>query len=387
MQIPVILHANSTVSGQKPGATPAAGDAPGGGAFNQMLSRQMAEHRSAGNAGQARMAASASDAGKAREKNISGKPAAMDEASRSRNIGTKSPDNTPPGTDAVATKDTEGKPVTDANPAALSATELLAMVADSLALSTAPGVTGNAALEAAGTAPPAIAAAGSARLLAAIGHDQAAQPKQAGADTGQADFAAALELAGGQQQAAERITELTVQVPGQALTEVSGMVPQIQQGGLDMAQAAAGKPVERLAPPVGTPAWDQAIGQKVVWMVAGAQQSASLTLNPPDLGPLQVVLHVSNGQADASFFAAQPEVRQALEAALPRLREMMHDAGVELGQATVSAGMADQHQAGEPAPERSARNPGHADAQNETEPQVARLLPAIGRQGMVDTFA
>ena len=45
-------------------------------------------------------------------------------------------------------------------------------------------------------------------------------------------------------------------------------------------------------------------------MTAGALQTASLTLNPPNLGPLQVVLNVTHDQATASFFAAQPEVRQ-----------------------------------------------------------------------------
>ena len=92
-----------------------------------------------------------------------------------------------------------------------------------------------------------------------------------------------------------------------------------------------------LAPSVGTTAWGQALGDKIVWMTAGAVQTASLTLNPPNLGPLQIVLNLTNDQATASFFTAQPEVRQALEAAFPKLREMMNEVGIQLGQATVSA--------------------------------------------------
>nr|USX17299.1 flagellar hook-length control protein FliK [Oxalobacteraceae bacterium OTU3CAMAD1] len=68
-----------------------------------------------------------------------------------------------------------------------------------------------------------------------------------------------------------------------------------------------------------------------------------MELNPPDLGPLQVVLSVNKDQATAAFSSAQPEVRQALEAALPKLREMMSEAGIQLGSATVSAGMSDQN--------------------------------------------
>lgn len=121
------------------------------------------------------------------------------------------------------------------------------------------------------------------------------------------------------------------------LPGVAANVAPVQNAAMQAAHAA-----DRLTPRVGTPAWDQAIGQKVVWMVAGEQQSASLTLNPPDLGPLQVVLNVSNSQANATFIAAQPEVRQALESALPKLREMLEEAGIQLGQASVNSGEPNQ---------------------------------------------
>jgi flagellar hook-length control protein FliK len=71
-------------------------------------------------------------------------------------------------------------------------------------------------------------------------------------------------------------------------------------------------------------------------MVSQQHQLAELNLNPPDLGPLQVVLSVNNDQASAAFVSQNPEVRQALEAALPRLKEMMAESGINLGNATVS---------------------------------------------------
>ncbi|OYW37715.1 MAG: hypothetical protein B7Z35_09200 [Hydrogenophilales bacterium 12-61-10] len=143
-----------------------------------------------------------------------------------------------------------------------------------------------------------------------------------------------------------------------------------------------------LAPSVGSTAWNQALGEKIVWMTAGALQTASLTLNPPNLGPLQVVLNVTNDQATASFFAAQPEVRQALEAALPKLREMMNEAGIQLGQATVSA---EQQQQQQNEANREARRigPAYPGAGNVDESTIQSLpLPTrhAGR-GLVDTFA
>jgi flagellar hook-length control protein FliK len=155
---------------------------------------------------------------------------------------------------------------------------------------------------------------------------------------------------------------------------------------LNKTQAATTHAAEALTPPVGTQAWDQAVGQKVVWMVAGAQQSASLTLNPPDLGPMQIVLNVSNSQANATFVTAQPEVRQALEAALPKLREMLGEAGIQLGQANISAGTP-QHGNN---PEQREKSSSRHIAQNDTIDQTTSVpRSTVIRQGlgMVDTFA
>jgi flagellar hook-length control protein FliK len=74
----------------------------------------------------------------------------------------------------------------------------------------------------------------------------------------------------------------------------------------------------------------------MLWMVSNQHQIAALNLNPPDLGPLQVILSVNSDQASAAFVSQNPEVRQALEAALPRLKEMMAESGINLGNATVS---------------------------------------------------
>ena len=143
----------------------------------------------------------------------------------------------------------------------------------------------------------------------------------------------------------------------------------------------------RLAPSLGTSAWNQALGEKLVWMAAGSQQTATLTLNPPNMGPLQIVLNISNEQATASFFSAQPEVRQALESAFPRLKEMLNEAGIELGQATVSADTPRQNDT----PERQEQRIAAASARaNEavTSGQLGLQSPALhGGRGLVDTFA
>ena len=163
----------------------------------------------------------------------------------------------------------------------------------------------------------------------------------------------------------------------------------VAQASLALAQAA-GTPTDRLSARVGTPAWDNQVGQKVIFMAAGQDQSATLTLNPPDLGPLQVVLSVSNDQAQVTFSAAQPEVRAALENAMPKLREMMSESGLSLGNASVNDGSAEQRQAqGDSRAQggRGAVGNGSGDGQGAAVEVPVRRGRVLGGNGAVDTFA
>lgn len=89
--------------------------------------------------------------------------------------------------------------------------------------------------------------------------------------------------------------------------------------------------------PVGTRGWDGEVSDKLVWMVGRREQRAELVLNPPQMGRIEVSLSMTDGQTSALFVSANPAVRDALEAALPRLREILADAGVNLGQTHVGA--------------------------------------------------
>ncbi|MES2552497.1 MAG: flagellar hook-length control protein FliK [Pseudomonadota bacterium] len=110
----------------------------------------------------------------------------------------------------------------------------------------------------------------------------------------------------------------------------------------------------------GKTGWDEAISQKVIWMAGSGEQSASLTLNPPDMGPLQVVIHVHNDQADTTFISDNPEVRQALENGLSTLREKMGEAGIQLGQANISSGGQAQQEFQRATQNRTGAQPGQA---------------------------
>jgi flagellar hook-length control protein FliK len=138
----------------------------------------------------------------------------------------------------------------------------------------------------------------------------------------------------------------------------------------------------------GKTGWDQAISQKVVWMVGAGEQSATLTLNPPDLGPLQVVIHVHNDQANTTFISDNPEVRQALQDGLSNLRDKMSESGIQLGQANVSSGEQSQQQFQQTAQQSLGATQFSSNASTSiAEKAVAANTLVRVSNGLVDTFA
>ena len=102
------------------------------------------------------------------------------------------------------------------------------------------------------------------------------------------------------------------------------------------AQAHANNQV-RVDVPVGEKGWDQAVAQRVVWLATNNQQTAQLHVTPPNLGPVEIRITINNDQASAVFVSPHANVREALESALPRLREMFADSGLTLGNVNVAS--------------------------------------------------
>ncbi|MDR3393189.1 MAG: flagellar hook-length control protein FliK [Sulfuriferula sp.] len=200
-----------------------------------------------------------------------------------------------------------------------------------------------------------------------------------------ADMIKTADAANADARSARLDANLNANTQPQIPTQLLAQTP-LQPSAVDMAQNLAGQISNTLAPRVGSAGWDQALGQKIVWMVGGAEQSASMTLNPPDLGPLQVVLSVTNDQANATFIAAQPEVRLAIEAAMPKLREMMSDAGIQLGQTNVSADSSGQFgsQAGSQSDSRNTRHSSQITELTADNANIPRKM--VSGEGLVNTF-
>lgn len=141
--------------------------------------------------------------------------------------------------------------------------------------------------------------------------------------------------------------------------------------------------------PLGQADWDQALGERIQWLASQKVQGAQVKLNPANLGPMEVRIQVHNDQASVQFSAHHAAVREALEAALPRLRDMFEASGVQLVNVDVSSGsfsgqqQATQDMAGTPNWGSGAAE--DADVTAESAPQTT--LASFMASGRLDLFA
>ncbi len=133
--------------------------------------------------------------------------------------------------------------------------------------------------------------------------------------------------------------------------------------------------------------WGDEFSQKITWLATSSQdQSAELHLNPPQLGPLDVVLKVSGDQATALFTSSHAAVREAIEQSIPKLREMLADNGIMLGNATVSD-QAPRDPRGESGGQRQTAPSGRVLEVSPSNVTTAGTAPIRRHNGVVDTFA
>jgi len=129
--------------------------------------------------------------------------------------------------------------------------------------------------------------------------------------------------------------------------------------------------------PVGSAAWGDELGTRMIMMSERGQHSASLRLSPEHLGPLEVRIAVRDDQASVWFGATNADTRAAIEQALPRLRELFASQGMSLADAGV------HHQAPR---EQNRQTPSGAMADTFIESGSTDSAIAV-RLGLVDAYA
>ena len=153
--------------------------------------------------------------------------------------------------------------------------------------------------------------------------------------------------------------------------------------------ATAADSALRMDHPVGHADWSNELGNKLSWMATAQKQQADLVLNPPQLGRVEISLTVAGDQASAVFASPSAAVRELLEDSLPRLREILAGAGINLGEAQVGSESANrfgtQDQKGDNSSGRGILSPVGQDVPlNLASTSSARSV--LAGRGMVDMF-
>ncbi len=134
------------------------------------------------------------------------------------------------------------------------------------------------------------------------------------------------------------------------------------------------------------------LAEKVRWMVNSRNQSAEIRLDPPDLGGVNIRINLNGDSAQVSFNVQSNAAKDALDQAMPRLREMLQDQGIELGQSHVKQDGGQQQQqqdaqntSDQPSMFASAQSSESVEAQ--VQPNIVEQRITNGALGGVDYYA
>lgn len=127
---------------------------------------------------------------------------------------------------------------------------------------------------------------------------------------------------------AENISAVTV------TSENNNGVGNIAKMNLDIPMGSVQRTAQAAPPPLGVPLggkeWGEGLSNRISWMLGQNVQQATLRINPPHLGPIEIRVAVHNDQTNVMFSAQHSAVREAIESAIPRLREMFSENNMQL---------------------------------------------------------
>lgn len=228
--------------------------------------------------------------------------------------------------------------------------------------------TGRASGQATGPALPATATPAPLALTGLALTDEPLPPVLA------ADLAALKDMAGD----AGNDTDPTPPVPGALL----GAPAPVSDHGL--ARTATVNPLTTMTPDLRGDRFGDTLGTQMTWMAEQKIGHAHIRVSPGDLGAIEVSLRLDGDRVHADFSSAQPEVRQALQDSLPKLREMLGQQGFQLAQADVGHRQQSSSQSSTPS-QSSAGGRGDGSAVESGQGVVTTTVRTL--RGLLDAYA
>jgi flagellar hook-length control protein FliK len=136
---------------------------------------------------------------------------------------------------------------------------------------------------------------------------------------------------------------------------------------------------------IAKPEGHQQLAEKVRWMVNTKNLVADIRLDPAELGSVHVRVAVSGESATVNFVVQSQQARDAVDTATPKLREMLAEKGIELGQSSVRQESDSQQGQGDGESAKQGRN-GDVDDIEVPEQVIAQQNIVNGAIGGIDYF-
>ncbi|MGI9248391.1 MAG: flagellar hook-length control protein FliK [Woeseiaceae bacterium] len=180
---------------------------------------------------------------------------------------------------------------------------------------------------------------------------------------------------------------LQAQINAQPSQPVFTAAPVTAAAGEVSYAAVAQQATDLIGTPVRDSAWGEQVSERVVMMAGNQLKMAEIRLTPAELGPLRVRVSVEDGAANVTFHAQHAVTREAIEQALPRLREMLAENGLSLGQADVGEHGVAQGERDGGADDRVSNQATDEGPDVDTADEHDAQLRVTTSNGLVDTFA
>ncbi|MFU2317672.1 flagellar hook-length control protein FliK [Rahnella sp. PCH160] len=196
------------------------------------------------------------------------------------------------------------------------------------------------------------AAASASGNAASTATSQHAASSKSTASTNAADFSSALasmSAAANNTAAVQQSDSRTLDSNSQALSQLNTAAVAVSSAPVSTTPTTTSVVTAPSTPllnaQLGTPEWQQQLGQQVMMFNRQGQQTAELRLHPDDLGSIQISMKIENNQAQLHFVSGHSGVRSAIEAAMPELKTALADNGISLGQSSVGSDSSQWQQA------------------------------------------
>lgn len=175
-----------------------------------------------------------------------------------------------------------------------------------------------------------------------------------------------------------------LQLPGNTVASTHGVLSSSRESlSAERITAPLTTTIDR---PVMDKAWGTELQEKVLWMTNRNIQNAEIRLNPAELGPIRIQVSVEDDAATVMFTAQHTVTREAIELALPRLREMLSEHGLSLAGSSVT-----DAEDGELRKDDRARDHGSSEAETKLsqadDVDDSDLERTINTAALIDTFA